>query len=237
MPVLVQVYDPAEIKIKTPSPAKLGSNRRLPISVVVTTSDGHAVKNPALDWHTSNKFIVTVGQDGIAVGAEIGDAEINAVAGSVVSTALQVEVEKGAAGKPMGGGQGRPQILLSDQDTCPFDHSRVLLDESDPPVYQRPYRPDYQHNVFWINLQHPLADALLKAGEASVRWRTYHFERIVDVFVMLEVRRKFRDSVNLDVDQLLEEINVVKTDIYAKAKAEIFDLLYDDKVDLTNLVP
>ena len=235
MPVLVQVFDPADIKIRTSSPAKLGSNRRLPISVFVTTSDGHSVKNPALDWRTSNKFIVTVGQDGIAVGGEIGDAEVNAVAGSVVSTALQIEVEKGSAGKPIGGGQGRPQILLSDQDTCPFDHSRVLLNDTDPPVYQRPYKPDYQNNVFWINLQHPLAAELLGAGEASVRWRTYHFERIVDVFVMIEVRRKFGDNENLDVDQLLEEISVVKTEIYAQAKAEIFALLYEDKIDLTQL--
>src|SRR5207248_4581636 len=144
--------------------------------------------------------------------------------------------EKGAAGKPKGGGKGRPQILLSDQDTCPFDHSRVVLNETDPPVYQRPYKPDYDNNVFWINLQHPLATELLKAGEESVRWRTYHFERLVDVFVMIEVRRKFGDNEQLDADQLLDEINVVKTDIYAQARIELFDLLYDEKTDFAKLV-
>jgi hypothetical protein len=236
MPMLVQVHEAAEIKIKTSSPAKVGSNRRLPISVVVVTPSGQTVKNPALEWKTSNRFVVSVGQDGNAVGGEVGDADVIAVAGSVGSNTLQIEVEKGAAGKPKGGGKGRPQILLSDQDTCPFDHSRVLLNETDPPVYQRPYKPDYDNNVFWINLQHPLAAELLKAGEESVRWRAYHFERIVDVFVMIEVRRKFGDNENLDVDQLLDEINFVKTEIYAQAKTELFDLLYDEKFDLTKLV-
>ncbi len=166
----------------------------------------------------------------------MGDAQVNAVAGSVVSNVFRIEVERGAAGKPKGGGKGRPQILLSDQDICPFDHSRVLLNDSDPPVYQRPWKPDYDNNVFWINLQHPLAHELLKGGEETVRWRTFHFERIVDVFIMIEVRRKFGDSENLDVDQLLDEISVVKTEIYAEAKAELFGLLYDDKIDLTKLV-
>ena len=235
LPLLVQVYQATEIKIKTPSPAQLGSNRRLPLSVLVNTADGHTVKNPALEWHTSNKFIVTVGQDGTAVGGEVGEAEVNAVAGEVSSSLLKIEVEKGNAGKPKGGGKGRPQILLSDQDLCPFDHSRVLLNETDPPVYQRPYKQDYDSNIFWINLQHPLANELLKAGEESVRWRTYHFERVVDVFVMLEIRRKFGDSENLDVDQLLDEISVVKTEIYAQAKSELFSLLYDEKIDFTKL--
>lgn len=236
MPMLVQVFEPTEIKLKTPSPAKLGSNRRLPISTVVVTPSGHTVKNPALEWRTSNRFIVSVGQDGVAVGGEIGDAEITAAAGEVVSSALEIEVEKGAAGKPKGGGKGRPQILLSDQDHCPFDHTRVVLNETDPPVYQRPYKPDYDNNVFWINLQHPLAAELLRAGEESVRWRTYHFERLVDVFVMIEVRQKFGDNEQLDADQLLDEINVVKTEIYTQARSELFDLLYDDKVDFAKLV-
>lgn len=236
LPMLVQVFEATEIKIKTTSPAKLGSNRRLPISVVVTTPGGHTVKNPALEWHTTSRFIVSVGQDGVAVGGEIGDAQVTAVARDVESNALEIEVEKGAAGKPKGGGKGRPQILLSDQDTCPFDHSRVVLNETDPPVYQRPYKPDYDNNVFWINLQHPLAAELLKAGEESVRWRTYHFERVVDVFVMIEVRRQFGDNEQLDADQLLDEINVVKTEIYTLARTELFDLLYDEKFDLTKLV-
>jgi hypothetical protein len=93
----------------------------------------------------------------------------------VSSDPLDVEVSEGGAGKPKGGGKGQPRILLSGENACPFDGSTVLFDQTDPLVYQRPYKADYENNIFWINLQHPFPKAFLDAGEHSLQWRTYHF--------------------------------------------------------------
>ena len=105
---------------------------------------------------------------------------------------------------------------------------------SDPPVYQRAHKPDYDNNIFWLNLQHPLAAELLGAGEGSVQWRTYHFERVLEVYQTVELRRKFGDSDTLNVDEILEEISVVHSDLYSQAKDEIFDLLYGATLDLAS---
>jgi hypothetical protein len=169
------------------------------------------------------------------VGGEVGQAEVVAYAGAVESTPLVVNVELGAGGKPRGGGKGRPQILLSGQVKCPFDGSDTTLMPSDPPVYQRPHKNDYASNIFWVNLQHPLAAKLLASGEESVQWRTYHFERVLEVYKTLELRRLFGETDTLNVDDVLEEIQVAQTKLYAEAKEEIFDLLYSDTVDLSSV--
>lgn len=234
-PIAIQVHEAAEVEIRNPSPTTVGSNRRLQLVPVVRTDAAKALKNVAVSWRSSDERIVTVGQDGWLVGGEVGDAEVVAHVGLLQSEPLEVIVEKGAAGKSKGGGRGRPQILLSGQANCPFDNRPVILQPTDPSVYQRPYKPDYENNVFWINLQHPLAEELLKMGEESVQWRTYHFQRLVDVYTVLEMRGKFGGDQNLDVDQVLDEIHNVTAELYTKAQEELFDVLYDESIDLVKL--
>jgi len=234
-PVTIQVHEAAEVNIKTTSPVTVGSNRRVQLLPSVKTAGGKTLKDVVVSWRSSDDHIATVGQDGWLVGGEVGGAEIVAHVGLLQSDSLDVVVERGAAGKPKGGGKGRPRILLSGQDECPFDKTSVILQPTDPPVYQRPYKPDYDNNVFWINLQHPLAEELLKRGEESVQWRTFHFQRLVDVYTILEMRSKFGGDEHLDVDQVFDEIQNITSDLYARAREELFNLLYDLEVDLTKL--
>jgi hypothetical protein len=169
------------------------------------------------------------------VGGEVGDAEVVGYAGSVESAPLDISVEKGAGGKPMGGGKGRPRILLSGQDSCPFEpgsNSAVLLDPKDPPVYQRPWKNDYQENVFWINLQHPLADSLFKQGIKTVNWRSYHFQCMLGVYKTLEMRSRFGEDEHMTADQLLEELGTIEAQIYALAQEELFSLVYGEDLVL-----
>ncbi len=233
--VAFQVHEATEIEIKTQGPTQVGSNRRLPLAITVGTAGGQTVKDPVVAWKSSDSRVVTVSQDGTLVGGEMGEAEVVAKAGDVTSAPLEVEVVKGHAGNPKGGGTGKPRIFISGQDLCPFDNSEVILDPKDPLVFQRAYKPDYDNNVFWINSQHPLAETLLTAGEHTVQWRTYHFQRMVDVFTTLLLRKTFGDEKTLDVDEVLEEMQPIITQIYADAREEIFDLLFAESIDFANL--
>jgi hypothetical protein len=146
-----------------------------------------------------------------------------------------VIVEKGAAGKPRGSGKGRPKILLSGIDECPFKEPSTSLDPSDPPIYQRPYKPDHENNVFWINMQHPLASELYNKGVKSVQWRTYHFQRIVEVYTTIELRNTFGDSQSLDVDKVLDEIQTIAAKLYKDVQVELFGVLFEEGVDIMNI--
>jgi Bacterial Ig-like domain (group 2) len=233
-PTLVQVHVVEELSIKNPSPVKVGSNRRVPLSLRVKLQSGKsAPADLVVMWKSGDDRVATVGQDGNLVGGEVGETDVTAFAGNVESDPTDVVVERGSAGKPRGGGKGRPQILLSGQNPCPFTNVDFLLNPNDPPVYQRPWERDYAYNIFWINLQHPLAAELLKNGEASLQWRTYHFQRIVDVFTIIEMRRTFGETENLDVDRVLDEIQTVAAALYKDVRDDaLFALLYDEKVDL-----
>ena len=231
-------HEAARIEIRTAGPARLDSKRRLTLAVTVKTTSHKAIRDAAVSWRSQDERVATVGPDGILVGGEVGETEVVAFAGDVRSEALEVVIEKGAGGQPLGGGKGKPRILLSGLHGCPFESSNptpVNLDPTDPPVHQRAYKPDQQNNVFWINLQHPLAEALLKQGEGSVQWRTYHFQRVVDVFTILELRSGFAENQQLSVEDVLDEIRFQEGKLYAKAKEEVFGLLYDEKVDLSTI--
>ena len=56
------------------------------------------------------------------------------------------------------------------------------------------------------------------------------------MYIAVELRRKFGDSTELDADQLLDEIGLIKTELYSKAKEDLYDVLYDQKIDLAKLV-
>lgn len=236
-PVLVTVHEATAIKIGNSPPVAVGSNRRAQLNIEVVVAKGQVVKNPALSWQSSDTRVATVSPDGWLVGGEVGDAEVKAFAGVAESGALEVIVDTSGAGKPKQAGQGRPQILLSGQDPCPFDDTSVRLDASDPIVYQRPYKPDHENNVFWLNLQHPMAEALLGAGEHTIQWRTYHFQRIIDVYATLELRREYEDRKDLDVNAILIAAQEHVTEIFAWAKEDnaLFDVLYSDSIDLAAL--
>jgi hypothetical protein len=153
----------------------------------------------------------------------------------VESAVLAVVVETGAAGKPRGGGKGRPRIFLSGQDPCPWGAPSSALAPTEPPVYQRFGTPDYDHNVFWINLQHPLASALMEGfGEGSLQWRSYHVQRVVDVFTILALRDTYGDDT-VDVERVIDDMQMKAATIFQELKDEIFDVVFDADLDISKV--
>lgn len=230
-PAIVQVHEAAEIEILGKFPLKLGTNRKCHLETRVRTTDERTIKNPILQWKSNDQNVIQCGPDGWISGGAIGEAEVSANAEKAESTPVEIEVDQGAGGDSKGGGKGKPQIKLSGYEGCPFDGSPVWLQESDPAVYQRPGKPDYDFNVFWINMQHPLAVEIYKYGEGSIQWRSYHFQRIVDVFLKLEMRSRMAENQELSVDDVLEEIDVVTSAIYVDAKDDLIGLLCDEKME------
>lgn len=229
-PCIVQVHEAREIVISGKTPVKVGSNRRIKLETTIKTSDGKFVKDPIVAWRTSDSSVASVGLDGWVHGGEMGEADVTASAGEIESSPMEVVVEKGLAGKAKGGGKGSPMIQLSGIDGCPFDGTPVYLAPTDPVVHQRPGKGDYEANVFWINLQHPLAQAIFAKGVNSLVWRTYHFQRIIDIYVKLMCRSTFAEDENLSVDTVLDEIADVTSKVYADAKDEQLGVLCDDEL-------
>ena len=77
---------------------------------MVKTAAGKTLKEIAVSWRSSDDHVATIGQDGWLVGGEVGNAEVVAYAGPLQSEPLEVIVEKGAAGKPKGGGKGKSLV-------------------------------------------------------------------------------------------------------------------------------
>ncbi len=228
---LVQVHEPIHVEIRTKSPAHLSPNRRLTLDVRVKTAAGRTVKRPVVRWAVDQDDCVRVNPDGVATGGLPGLAEITASAGGVSSDPLEIEVERGSHGDAAKASSARPRILVSGLHPDPVTGQTVELFPSDPPVHQRIGSDDIELNVFWINLQSPLATALYDKGPESLQWRTYHFQRIVDVYVRLEVHQEFGDQKNLDANQILDECAERTAQIYTDAAAEdILEVLSEERL-------
>ena len=93
----------------------------------------------------------------------------------------------GEGDKPGGGGavakprQTFPKVLLSNIDEDPLNPGQKLdlLDRQEP-VYQRP--EDVPAGIYWINTSRKFAQYIIEQyGVKSMKWRDYHFQRIIDV--------------------------------------------------------
>jgi hypothetical protein len=232
---LVQVHDVEGLEIKGSSPLRVGSKRRLPLQVKAKTKSGKtAPADLVVMWQTGDQRIATVGQDGNLVGGEVGETDVLAFAGDIESERVDVVVDLGSAGRARGAGKGKPKILLSGVHPCPFSGEPVLFAPSDPPIHQRAYQPkDHEFNVFWINLQHPLADELRAHGWESLQWRSYHFQRVLDVYTIIDLRQTFGEQQNLDVETVLDQIQSVAAEIYKDlSESSILSILSEEQIDL-----
>jgi hypothetical protein len=120
----------------------------------------------------------------------------------------------GGEGNKEGGGntvkrQSRsPKVLLSGIDTDPFNPSNepLFLDPRQGIIYQR--IQDVREGIYWINTASPLAKAVLdKFTEKSQQWRSYLFQRHVDILIKEEMRNLYkRDSERFNPDAIDAEI-------------------------------
>lgn len=124
--------------------------------------------------------------------------------------------EDGGSGKGSSEGGGNtpkrqprtPRVLLSGMDPDPFKENGepLFLDPRQGIIYQR--LQDVNEGIYWINTASPLAKAVLdKFTQKSQQWRSYLFQRHVDILVKEQLRNLFkRDSDQFNPDAIDAEI-------------------------------
>lgn len=154
---------------------------------IETLSEINKVLN---DW--KNKFMSKVMREilgGSGEGRDGGYGTGGSSGGADGESSKEKGGEKGSGEgeKPGGGGtepksrQAFPKVLLSSIDEDPFNpRVKVDLFDRQEPVYQRPQ--DVPAGIYWINTSRKLAQHIIeKYGVKSMKWRDYHFKRIIDV--------------------------------------------------------
>mgnify|MGYP005623891073 CR=1 FL=1 len=125
-----------------------------------------------------------------------------------------------------------PRVLISDHDEDPFseDKSTFSCDPRHPAVYQR--RIDTQYGIYWINTSKALANKILTAfGSDSPRWRSYLFQRYIDIIVKESIFQLGSRQVEVNIDTINAKIDEIISSVEDKAATELNDFLFSNKYD------
>ncbi len=235
-------YPRAEIEVgkSTNLTLKVTVPQTLPVGAVIfvssdsenvnVESEKHHVKSEYLKTDESGQEIafINVGVVGIEVGTE---ATITATDNKHTATMIVAVIAEKESDK----GKSFPQVLLSSYNADPLSPTGepLILGERNPLVYQRPQ--DLRANIFWINTSSPVASKVLdKFKSESPQWRTYLFDRYVDIFVkqaLYDLEKRDLQNFNAaTVDRTVEEV-VRKT--HQSANDDLEQFLFDE----TYIVP
>jgi hypothetical protein len=206
----------------------------LPIGATIfASSDSEKVAIEVEKYHVKSEYIKSDdnGQDIAfinieAVGSEVGaEATITATDKKNVATMTVVVIEEKKSDK----GKSFPQVLLSSHDKDPLstDGSSVVLGDRDPIVYQRPQ--DLTANIYWINTSSPMASKIYdKFRFDSPQWRTYLFDRYVDIFVKEAIHDlEKKDFQNFTADTVDRRIEEVVRKVHQSANEDLEQFLFE----------
>jgi len=146
----------------------------------------------------------------------------------------ETEGEGGSTAEGSGSGENKtkgnkyPLVLLSNSDDDPLNPGNtVSCDARHPLVYQR--RQDYEHNVYWINTQAPLAHKIRdKYNTEHVRWREYMFQRYVDIIIKQTIHELEKRGIQLTADEIDNKFDDICKRLYESATKELEPFLFHD---------
>lgn len=180
---------------------------------IETLSEINKVLNDWKDKFMSKVMREILGGSGDGSGAGYGTGGSSGGAGSGKGKGKEGDKGSGEGGKQGGGGtdpkpkQAFPKVLLSGIDKDPFNpEETITLSDRQPPVYQRPQ--DDPAGIYWINTSRKLAQHIIdKYSVKSMKWRDYHFQRIIDVICKEAIRKlEKHDPENFNADRVDGEI-------------------------------
>ena len=174
-----------------------------------------------------------IGDTGGGSGGSSGNGSESGGGGSLGTSGDSAGTNRGNQG---GSGEQKrktskfPTVLLSGQDTDPFDDEAIGPFECDvrhPPVYQRPI--DIENGVYWINTSRALAKKILERHSSDhPRWREYLFQRYVDIIVkqqLYELQKRGTTFTAEDVDNHFDKLTSM---VHDAAAQDLEQFLFDE---------
>jgi hypothetical protein len=233
-PVRVEVLDTASVRIE-PVSIELQAGKVEGLTSIVRDRDGREHAHVFMTWLQDDSSIVHVTATGKVIAQKQGETNVYALdercvndAGACTVIVTPAEI---LAGKDPG--HGYPKILLSeiDQDPLNPDGETVHLSPEDGPVHQ-PTPQHVEHNIWWINLQCPLAKLYFDIGPDSREWRSYHIERYIEALAKIRLSRDFQIADHdLSFDEVERRWREVAAEVQRRALEDLRPLLEGEEIE------
>jgi hypothetical protein len=232
--LLIQVLDTLRARVEPPVISiKTGQVEQL--AAVVTDREGREHADVYMTWLQEDSGIVFVTGGGRVIGQKAGTTKVFAVDERCLghSSPCTVEVTPAAVVSGSGPGTSFPRILLSEVTPDPLnpDGEPVHLSPDDGPVHQ-PTPQHVEHNIWWINLQCPLARFYFAKGVNSREWRQYHVERYIEALVKIRLNLDYQlADEEITFDEIERRWREVASDVQRHAVEELQYLLEGEDLD------
>jgi len=180
----------------TPRALEISVGKRKEIIAEVTNDEGYRATNVFLNWEhdADDPLIVRIQPTGWVTGNRPGTTTITAGAGDPDSGGVwarigaQVKVVPNPEQPERGG--GFPQLLVTGRDYDPATGEIRPGDPEQPALWQEV--SDYQHNIWWLNLESPEANFLFSQREENIAlWRAFHAQKVVDMVIQVHMKQEF----------------------------------------------
>jgi Bacterial Ig-like domain (group 2). len=227
-PVSIQVIDTVKAEIE-PRSIEAQAGRFQQLEVKVTDRDGTVHEDVLMTWTQDDSSIVSITYTGKIIGRKAGSTTVYAMDEHCMDApaACHVTIIPAETGPGDSSGKAYPRILLSDVDPDPLnpDKEPYTLSPGDGPVHQ-PTPQHVDHNIWFINLQCPLAKLYFEHyGPESREWRSYHIERYIEALAKIRLALDFQREEHLPFDEVERRWREIASEVQRRALAELRPLL------------
>ena len=227
-PIRIEVIDTVRAVIE-PQSLEVTAGRFHQLGVRVHDRAGVEHTDVFMTWVQDDSSVVSVTASGKVIGRKPGATTIYAMDDQCVDAAgaCHVTVVAAEAGPGDASGKGYPRILMSEIDPDPLhpDNAPYQLSAEDGPVHQ-PTPQHVQHNIWFINLQCPLAKLLFEHyGPDSTQWRSYHLERYIEALAKIRLHKAYQLEEHLSFDEVERSWREIASEVQTRALEDLRPLL------------
>jgi hypothetical protein len=227
--VEITVLDTVSSRVE-PNSVQVKAGSILQLNAAVKDRDGIEHWDVYMTWVQDDSSVVEITSTGKLIAQKQGRTKVYALDERTMNHTAPGEVEVIAADilpgeKP---GKSYPRILLSEVDPDPLnpDGDTVHLSAEDGPVHQ-PTPQHVEHNIWWINLQCPLAKLYFEEfGPESREWRSYHIERYIEALAKIHLSHDFQVAEQeLTFDEIERRWREVAAEVQRRALEDLRNIL------------